>query len=159
MVVPAVVSGLTAFCAMLSFVSLVAESNRNPTPDASSPIVSLICCLGPVWLLLSVPLIRAVIGFLTTEFAVTNSRVIAKTGLIRQESLELMLTKVESVGVDQSMIGRLFDYGSIVVSGSGGTHQKFPNIAHPLTLRKKVNMMLHGEETKSAPKKRLRKLK
>jgi hypothetical protein len=45
-----------------------------------------------------------------------------------------MLDKVESIGVDQGMLGRMFDYGTIVVSGSGGTKEGFPNIAAPMVL-------------------------
>ena len=74
----------------------------------------------------------------TSEFAVTNKRVIIKVGLIRRHTLELLLSKVESIGVDQGIIGRIVGYGSIVVIGTGGTKEPFKNIAAPLEFRKQV---------------------
>lgn len=74
----------------------------------------------------------------TSEFAVTNKRVIIKRGLVRRHTLELLLTKVESVGVDQGIAGRILGYGSIVVIGTGGTRESFQNIAQPLEFRKQV---------------------
>ena len=75
----------------------------------------------------------------TSEFAVTNKRVIIKVGLIRRDTLELPLGKVESVGVDQSITGRIGGCGSIVVIGTGGTRAPFKNIARPLEFRKHVH--------------------
>jgi uncharacterized membrane protein YdbT with pleckstrin-like domain len=74
----------------------------------------------------------------TSEFAVTNKRVIIKRGLVRRHTLELLLSKVESIGVDQGIAGRIFGYGSIVVIGTGGTRETFQNIARPLEFRKQV---------------------
>jgi len=91
--------------------------------------------------------ISAATTYLTTEFAVTNRRVIGKIGLIRRQSLEVLLSKVESISVDQSIMGRLFGYGTIVVSGSGGTRNRFPSIADPLTLRQKVNYQISTSMT------------
>ncbi|MEW5938978.1 MAG: PH domain-containing protein [Chloroflexota bacterium] len=91
-----------------------------------------------------VGLLRVVVTFTTTEFAVTNKRVIAKTGLVRRRSLELMLSKVESLGVQQPLLGRMLNYGTITVTGTGGTKEPFTNIVDPLTLRKRVNDMIAG---------------
>lgn len=74
----------------------------------------------------------------TSEFAVTNKRVVIKVGLIRRHTLELLLTKVETIGVDQTILGRILNFGSIVVIGTGGTREAFPNIRRPLDFRKAV---------------------
>ncbi len=74
----------------------------------------------------------------TSEFAVTNKRVLIKTGLIRRRTLELLLSKVETIGVEQGIYGRVFNYGTIVVTGTGGTKELFPVIAKPLEFRKAV---------------------
>ena len=71
------------------------------------------------------------------EFAVTNKRVIVKTGLISRKTLEMNLGKIESVNVDQSIIGRILGYGTITIIGTGGTRESFPNINEPLKFRKK----------------------
>lgn len=75
----------------------------------------------------------------TSEFAVTNKRVIIKVGLISRRTVEINLAKIESIGVDQSIIGRIFGYGTITVIGTGGTKEPFSGIADPLGFRKAVN--------------------
>ncbi len=75
----------------------------------------------------------------TSEFAVTSRRVIIKVGLISRRTVELKLEKIESIGVEQSILGRIFGYGTIVVNGTGGTHEPFRGIARPLEFRKAVN--------------------
>ena len=73
---------------------------------------------------------------LTSEFAITNRRLIIKTGLISRHTLEMNLSKVESINVDQSILGRILDYGSIAIIGTGGTREPFDNIAHPMEFRR-----------------------
>lgn len=73
-----------------------------------------------------------------TEIAVTNRRVIIKTGMADRRSLEIMLPKVESIGIDEPFWGRIFGYGSVVIHGTGGTPDPFRKIAHPAEFRKHV---------------------
>jgi uncharacterized membrane protein YdbT with pleckstrin-like domain len=86
--------------------------------------------------------IRLLSVFISTEFALTNKRVIAKTGLIRRHSLEIMLTKVESISISQSINGRLWNFGTVNVVGSGGTNQALPMIRKPMELRQRVNTQI-----------------
>jgi uncharacterized membrane protein YdbT with pleckstrin-like domain len=72
----------------------------------------------------------------TSEFAITNKRVIIKVGLISRKTVEINLGKVESIGVDQSILGRILDYGTITIVGSGGTKEPFHDISRPLDFRK-----------------------
>jgi uncharacterized membrane protein YdbT with pleckstrin-like domain len=88
----------------------------------------------------------AVINVLTTELVITNKRVIAKFGLISRKTVELKNNKVESVQVDQSIMGRLLNFGTIVVSGAGGPQAPIPNISEPLTFRSKLNEMTEERE-------------
>ncbi|MET1081455.1 MAG: PH domain-containing protein [Burkholderiales bacterium] len=81
----------------------------------------------------------AVINVLTTELVITNKRVIAKFGLISRKTVELKNNRVESVQVDQSIMGRMLDFGSIIVSGAGGPQAPIPNISAPLLFRSKLN--------------------
>lgn len=87
-------------------------------------------------------LLLAFINVWTTELAITNRRIIAKTGLIRRNTIELKVTRVESLGVDQSILGRLFNFGSIIVKGTGGSNAPIPYIAKPLEFRQHVNHYL-----------------
>ena len=79
--------------------------------------------------------LRAFIRRTTTELAVTDQRVIYKTGLIARHTLEMNRAKVESVTVDQSLLGRLFGYGTVTVRGIGSALEPIRNIADPLTFR------------------------
>lgn len=76
----------------------------------------------------------------TSEFAVTDKRVVIKVGWIARRAIELILPQVESVDVRQGIIGRMLDYGAITVVGSGGTHERFRSIARPLNFRRAVQL-------------------
>ena len=72
--------------------------------------------------LLVVPLVAVLSAYLTwlfSEFGVTDKRVLIKTGIVGRHTLETLLTKVENIGVEQSLWGRLFGYGTIYVTGTG----------------------------------------
>lgn len=88
--------------------------------------------------LFSLPLLGAYITYVSSEFAVTDKRVVIKTGWLKRRTLELMLAKVEGIGVDQSLVGRMLDAGTITVTGTGGTDEHFPSIAAPLEFRRQV---------------------
>ena len=87
-------------------------------------------------------LVMAWIAYKTSEFAVTNKRVIMKVGWIRRASVEIVLGRVESIVVDQGIAGRVFDFGSIAVVGTGGTKDPFHRIAAPLRFRRAVQEQL-----------------
>lgn len=72
----------------------------------------------------------------STEFAVTDRRVIAKTGLIARSTVEMFLDKVESLNVDQTIAGRIFNYGTVTIRGTGSTQEPIKNISRPMMLRK-----------------------
>jgi uncharacterized membrane protein YdbT with pleckstrin-like domain len=95
--------------------------------------------LGLFFLILS--LIWALSRFLGrrfTEFAITDRRILIKTGILNRRSLEVILSKVESIAVEQSIWGRMLNFGTIVVKGTGGTRQPFSTIATPFEFRKAV---------------------
>jgi uncharacterized membrane protein YdbT with pleckstrin-like domain len=73
-----------------------------------------------------------------TELAVTDRRVIYKQGFISRHTVEMNMDKVETVDVDQSMIGRLLDYGTIHVLGTGQGIESLKRVAHPLALRNAI---------------------
>ena len=74
----------------------------------------------------------------TTEIAVTDRRIILKRGLIRRHTVEMNMQKVESVDVDQTLIGRLFNYGNVTIRGTGSSFEKLNMIDAPLKLRTTV---------------------
>jgi uncharacterized membrane protein YdbT with pleckstrin-like domain len=96
-------------------------------------------------LFIAIPLLIAIfeaipklVLYKTTEFGVTDKRVIVKTGFIRINSSENFLQKVENIQVHQSIWGRILGYGTIVIIGTGGTEEPFHLINDPLMFRKQL---------------------
>lgn len=86
-------------------------------------------------------------GFLKrrmTEMAVTNKRVIVKMGLVSRRTIELLLSRIESIVVDEPAMGRLLGYGSVTLRGTGGTPEVFENVSHPLEFRAQVQRQIEG---------------
>lgn len=79
----------------------------------------------------------AAIKYLTTELVITNKRVIAKFGLISRSTIEINLQRIESIQVNQGILGRIFNFGSIVISGTGNPQAPIPGISNPLQFRRK----------------------
>ena len=77
-----------------------------------------------------------------TEMAVTDKRVVLKVGFVTRSSFELLLQKVESIGVKESVMGRIMDYGTVVVDGTGGSSEPFDMVAHPIEFRKQVQQQI-----------------
>jgi uncharacterized membrane protein YdbT with pleckstrin-like domain len=75
---------------------------------------------------------------LTTETDVTNMRVVHKTGFIKRRTFEMALTKVESVDVSQSILGRILNYGDVTVNGVGEGRETISTIAAPLAFRNSI---------------------
>lgn len=82
-------------------------------------------------------LVAAWVRVRSTELAITNKRVIAKFGFIKRDTVEINLSQVEALRVEQSFWGRMLNFGTILVSGTGGALEPIPNIADPLVFRRK----------------------
>lgn len=89
-------------------------------------------------LLALVAFLRAFARRLGTEIVVTDNRVIYKRGLIARHTLEMNVSKIESVDVEQSFWGRIFGFGSVVVRGTGSTFEPLMGVAAPLQLRNSI---------------------
>jgi uncharacterized membrane protein YdbT with pleckstrin-like domain len=91
------------------------------------------------------------ITYISSEYGITNKRVLMKIGFIRRNSLEIILHKIESIYVQQSILGRILNYGTIVIAGTGGSKDPFPYIPDPLVFRRKVQEQIenmeHAEKT------------
>jgi len=91
-----------------------------------------------VFIIGTILLARAWFHRVTTEIAVTDRRIIYKRGFVRRYTVEMHMDKVESVDVDQSILGRLLDYGDVIIHGTGMGIEPLPNIDHPLELRNHI---------------------
>ena len=91
--------------------------------------------------MLGVALLWMLISYIrqrTSEFAVTDKRVIIKLGWLSRRTIEINMSRVESVQVDQDILGRFLNYGTITVIGTGGTKEPFTLIDDPLAFRRAV---------------------
>jgi uncharacterized membrane protein YdbT with pleckstrin-like domain len=77
-----------------------------------------------------------------TEMALTNKRVIVKTGIATRRTIELMLTRIESIVVEEPTLGRMLGFGTVIIRGTGGTPEVFEKIAHPLEFRERVQSQI-----------------
>jgi uncharacterized membrane protein YdbT with pleckstrin-like domain len=89
-----------------------------------------------------VTILMGVVRRNATEMAVTNRRVVIKSGLASRKTIEMLLNKVESIEVSETACGRMWGYGTIVVIGTGGTTEPFPKIAGPLKFRSQVQQQI-----------------
>ena len=96
------------------------------------------------WLLLVIPLgiiVSATVTVKTSELVITDRRVLIKVGFIQRHTFEMFISKIESVAVFQSMFGRLLDYGTVEIRGTGGSSESFATIAAPLPFRDAIQLV------------------
>ena len=82
--------------------------------------------------------IASLINYIKSEYGVTNKRVIMKTGALRKKVVDLQYSQLESVQYNQGILGGIFGYGLIVITGTGGTKFKFPNIKNANDFKNKA---------------------
>ncbi|HOE19029.1 MAG TPA: PH domain-containing protein [Syntrophorhabdaceae bacterium] len=97
------------------------------------------------WYIAAVMLVVAAAWFacckiivITSEFAVTSKRVLIKTGFVARDAWEMHLTRIEGVQIEQGLLGRMLNFGTVTVKGIGGSSDPFKNISRPLELRRAV---------------------
>lgn len=100
--------------------------------NATLGVSSVILLTAFIWI------VARAIARASAEFTVTNKRVVVKLGTIRRRAIEMLLSKVEEIGVDQGVIGRVLGYGTVVIVGTGGSKEVFMLIADPLGFRRQV---------------------
>ena len=123
---------------LLGIVCVILIGAAIATNDNQNLSLALVIAAILFALLALAAALRAFIRRATTELAVTDHRVIYKTGLLSRHTIEMNRDKVESVDVDQSLFGRIFGYGTVVVRGTGGSLEPIRNIGDPLTFRSHI---------------------
>lgn len=96
------------------------------------------------WFALPLPafmMIPPALAFVSSELVITDARVLIKSGIVRRQSLEMFIPKIESVAIDQGFIARLLDYGTVIIRGTGGFEEPFEAIARPIEFRNWVQRM------------------
>lgn len=100
------------------------------------------------WFVLPLPtflLLPSAIAFANSEIVITDRRVLIRAGIIRRQSVEMLVSKVESIAVDQGFLGRMFDFGTVRIRGMGGFEEAFGSIAHPHQFRDWIQRLQSGE--------------
>jgi len=87
-------------------------------------------------------LLDRLVLYLTSEFGITSKRVLGKTGLIRLNTVDIVLAKVEAIRINQSVLGRIFDFGDVLVTGTGGTVEVLSFIPDPQEFSKCIQEQL-----------------
>jgi uncharacterized membrane protein YdbT with pleckstrin-like domain len=119
---------------------LIFYSRVRGNPDAHGEIL--------LWVAVGALVISAIVFAIgairrnATEMALTNRRVIVKTGLTTRRTLELVLGRIESIVVEESTMGRMLGYGTVIIRGTGGTPEVFEKIARPLEFREQVQSQI-----------------
>jgi uncharacterized membrane protein YdbT with pleckstrin-like domain len=96
-------------------------------------------------------ILSAVIRRKTTELVLTDRRIIMKRGLVSRDTVEMNLNKVESLHVNQGLLGRVLDYGDVTVVGTGASLEPLRGIGRPLELRKKLGGVVEAPVPKINP--------
>lgn len=96
---------------------------------------SVIFAIGIVWF------IYAIIYRWTTELAITEKSVVGKWGLIRRDTVELRINKVESIRLNQGIIGRMLGYGTVIVVGTGSSSAPIKYIKQPVRFKKELALL------------------
>ncbi|MBA2270914.1 MAG: PH domain-containing protein [Chthoniobacterales bacterium] len=102
------------------------------------------------WFALPLPalmMLPPTLAFASSELVVTDRRVLIKTGVVRRQTLELFISRIESIAIDQGVLGRMWDYGTVVIRGTGGSEEVFEAIAHPVEFRNSVQRLQSGHAT------------
>jgi uncharacterized membrane protein YdbT with pleckstrin-like domain len=110
-----------------------------------TPAIITLCTFGMLFPLLLIPYVQ----IRTTDLGVTNKRVIAKTGLIRRHTIEQRIQKIESIRVNQGIFGRMFDYGTITIHGTGGATTPIALVAEPFAFKSAVESVIDDYEAVS----------
>lgn len=105
--------------------------------------------IAPIGIVAILILVFTALNYFGNEIALTNKRVIGKTGVLRRNSIDLKIDKIDSVVLDQGIVARMLGSGNIVVS-SANSKSGFPFIDNPTGFRSAVNERLYAETTTTA---------
>ena len=125
--------------------SIVCETTRHWINFFNYPLLFVLVIVSLITrnfylisIVLGVNFLHLYIIISTDECVVTSKRVIFKSGILFTNTIEMNLTKIESLSIQQSLLGKLLDYGTIQIRGTGGTIETFLNVNKPLEIRKKI---------------------
>jgi uncharacterized membrane protein YdbT with pleckstrin-like domain len=82
--------------------------------------------------------------WLSSSLIIKKKQVILCTGILMRQTVDIPMSKIECIDIRQSIIGSLLDYGSLVITGTGGSRQVIDYLNRPLTCRRYIEQLMHG---------------
>jgi Bacterial PH domain len=140
-IVASIVFGVSGLVLLARTMTGSSDNSGRSTPMLTGGTILLVIAL--------VSLAVALLKRNATEMAVTDRRVIVKIGVAARRTFEILLSKVESIGVEETLMGRMLGYGTVVVRGTGGTPEPFDTVAHPLEFRKQVQQQIENSQQRA----------
>ena len=120
--------------------TVIGDYRRSKWSLLGPAIISAV--LAPIFGLGIFIFILFYINYKTTEFGITDRRVVSKRGWIKRDVDELMLVKIEGVDIQQGFQARLLGYGDLVFSGTGSQMVKFQMVANPIKVKQEIENYL-----------------
>jgi len=133
--VPFVAIGFLFLCCALLFSTQPATNQPPPPPEMINFFAG---CGGCFFIFALILAVLIILGYMNADFYLTNKRVIAESGILSRSSKEIPLRQIESVIVFTPLVGRILGYGTVVISGSGGTKKVLPQIVKAEQVRHKI---------------------
>jgi len=84
------------------------------------------------------------VTYLFSSLTIKKTQVILRTGILVRQTIDIPLNKIESIDIRQSILGSMFHYGALVITGTGGTRQMVNYLNRPLTCRRYIEQLMHG---------------
>jgi uncharacterized membrane protein YdbT with pleckstrin-like domain len=125
-----------------ALLAIYADSDKSGTSNnasaGSSPSEIILTGVILLSVIAAVSIIFGIVRRNSTEMGVTNKRVVVKRGILSRRTFELLLSQIEGILVEESFMGRMFGFGTVIIRGTGGSPETFARIAHPLEFRRQV---------------------
>lgn len=130
-------TSLIWFCVTFMLMAFIPKNTFTTTPLILE--LSLIQIITLVTFLVAFSIgLSAYVTYLSTDFVITSKRVLLKKGFLRRTIIETLLSRVESIIIQQSILGRILNFGSVAIAGVHGTRNPFAHVPQPLKFRQIV---------------------
>jgi membrane protein YdbS with pleckstrin-like domain len=122
---------------LIAIVGLAVGIFIGSLPGYGMGTIGLIAAIG-IMLSALLELLRTVVRYATSRLTLTNKRIVIKRGLFNRQTFEILLKQVEGIGIKQPLVGRIFGFGTIIVTGTGGARPRFPGLHDPQGFRERA---------------------
>lgn len=135
-------AALTFCCLCHTLLYALGISEMRGQPQEMVVERQLLLCFTIILFFLFVALISTTLSYMTSDVTLTNKRVVIRSGFIYRVTQEMLLTHIESIDIGQTLLGRFFGYGTILIIGSGGTQKSFTRVAGVAKLKEKIQLQI-----------------